>query len=125
MIMFNSKEAFIAALQERRAFWHDYDERRTIEHKAQEEMWLNKARATLRSRLEWGYDDWKKGDRYSGSVALGSFPECPVLMEAQLDSVLSVLKLTQSKLFRVTRDGVWGNAHKLLTWDPYAPKTVC
>lgn len=124
-IRFQSKEAFIAALEGRRKFWQDYDKRQEREHKAAEQAWLVKARAKLREALKWDYETIKKNLDYGGVLRLRDTPSCPRLMEPKIDSTLRALKFTQSKAFVVDTNGAWSEAHNLLTWDPDERKTVC
>lgn len=125
-IRFASKEAFIEALEGRRAFWREYDKRREQEHKAAEKQWLTAARATLRDALKMDYASLSSRDgRRSATVYLGDLPRCPALMEAKLDKVIAPLRLSQGKTFNVDSRGVWSEAHNLLTWDPDAKTSVC
>lgn len=125
-IRFESKDHFVQSLEDRRAFWRKYDELRTKEHKEAEKAWVESARAKMRERMKWSYEDWKGTSRYaSTSINLGDFPSCPVLMEHSLDTVLAALNYSRGKSFTVDSQGVWAQAHKLLTWDPYAKTTVC
>jgi hypothetical protein len=122
-VRFNDKQSFIAALEARRPFWRAFDKRQAAEHKAQEKAYLEEARARLREALKMDYATLKKTHSYS--VPIGSAPSCPVLMEAKIDRVLSALAFTQSKSFTVGSEGMWADAHTILTYDPDAPKTVC
>lgn len=125
-IRFETREAFIAALEGRRKFWRDYDKRQEREHKAAEQQWLTKARAKMREAVKWDYAALKEGVDYSGRLPLaGDAPACPRLVEPKLDRVLAALRLTNGKTFTVDSSGAWGDAHDLLISDPDAPKTVC
>lgn len=120
MIKFQSKQAFVAALEGRREFWHTFDERQASEHKAAEQAWFEKSRAKLRRALELKYGELSRADTY-----LDNSPSCPVLMEAKIDRILTVLSYTQGKTFNVGPSGVWADAYMLLTRDPDAKTTVC
>ncbi len=120
-IRFQTKQAFMSALEGRRVFWRAFDERQEREHRAAEQAWLEDARAKLRQALEWDYETFKK----KGSLYFDTAPRCPVLMEMKLDNILSVLSYTQAKSFQVNSEGSWATAHQLLTWDPNAKQTVC
>lgn len=125
-IRFTSKNAFIEALEARRKFWRDYDQRQERRHKDAEKKWLTDARMKMREASKWSYADFKtKNGRYSASLHLGDLPQCPVLMEAKLNKVVAALQLTQGKSFSVDTSGVWAEAHNLLTWDPDARTAVC
>jgi len=123
-IRFNTREAFIEALEGRRKFWRDYDKRSEREHKAAEQKFLTDARAKMRAALKMDYEALCKEAQY-GSLSLGERPRCPALMEPKIDKVLAALKHTQGKGFTVGTTGVWSEAHNLLTWDPDARLTVC
>lgn len=125
-IRFQSREAFIDALEARRSFWRDFDKRQEREHKAAEQKWLKDARATMREALRWDYATLAKAFDYDGALrALRDTPSCPRLREPRIDRVLAALKLTQSKSFVVDTQGAWSLAHELLTEDPDARTSVC
>lgn len=124
-IRFQSREAFIEALEGRRKFWRDFDKRQERDHKAAEQAWLTKARVTLREAVKWDYDTLKKNIDYGGALRLRDVPSCPRLMEPKIDNVLRALSFTQSKAFVVDTQGAWSEAHNLLTWDPDERTKVC
>lgn len=126
-IKFNSKEAFVNELEARRPVLKAYDDSRRAEHEAKEQAWLEAARAKLRRVLDMDYEAIKEylGSRYSPGVSLPQMPECPVLMETKLDKELRAVRITSGKVFNVSENGTWSEAHHLLTWDPSDRKTVC
>lgn len=126
-IRFTSKEAFIAALEERRPFWRAYDQRQAREHKAAEQQWTKDARVKLREAAKWDYPTLKAALSWNGSLRVldEKLPPCPRLMEPKIDVILSALNYTQGKAFTVDTNGAWSEAHTLLTWDPDAVTAVC
>ena len=127
-IRFESKDAFVAALESRRAFWQDVDTKAEKKHKAAEQAWLKEARRRMEKALKMDYDELREaaGGRWGHSLSLGKdAPECPVLQEARLDSVLAALTFSQGKTFTVDSQGVWSEAHVMLTHNPNARRTVC
>jgi hypothetical protein len=125
-IRFESREAFVKALEGRRKFWREYDKRQEREHKAAEQEWLVKARAKMREAIKWDYATLKEAVDYSGRLPLsGDAPSCPRLVEPRLDRVLAALRLTNGKTFTVDSSGVWADAHDLLISDPDARTKVC
>lgn len=125
-IRFNSRAEFVAALEDRRKFWHDYDAKITKDHKAAEQAWLTKTRGVLREALKLDYTALTKELDYGGRLNLdGKPPSCPTLQERRLDRAIASLNLTSAKVFNVASDGAWSDAHYLLTADPYSPASVC
>jgi hypothetical protein len=124
-IRFTSKEAFVAALEERRRFWQDFDARQEREHKAAERKYLADARLVLREAVKWDYETLLAKVDWNGAIRIGEKPKCPRLMEPKIDQVLASLKFTQGKAFTVDTQGAWSEAHNLLTWDPDQRTAVC
>jgi hypothetical protein len=110
-IVFQSKQAFIDALEARREFWQVYDKRALNKHELAKQQWLAKAKLELTQALELDYDQLKE----KRSVYFGDTPRYPVSGEEALDRVLMILNLTQSSKFTISPDGGWKNAYQLLT----------
>ena len=63
-IRFENKDAFVTALESRRAFWRKVDDKQAREHKTAEQAWLKENAF----RMEFGKFDWRLNDLTGGGV---------------------------------------------------------
>lgn len=124
-IRFNKKDDFIAALEARRPWAQAWDKRVTDKHKADEKKALDGYRAKLRANLKLSYQELA-GRRRGGEVWLHQ-PDCPRLVEPQLDQTIRAVRYGSQQVYTLNSDrhSTWGNAYWLLTHDETEATTPC
>jgi len=128
VITFTSSADFIEALEARREFWREHDERAKAEHQVKEDEFLESFRAACRAALGWDYATAK--DNYFKLPRTDDFdtrrgPTCPRRVETSIDRLVSLLRTTSQKRFTLERTGRWSDAYSLLVDDPSSPQDVC
>lgn len=113
-----TREALIVALEDRRQWAVDLDERYAREHIEEEQDYLATFRAGCREALTWDYEQAKKNHfsvRDSGRYR----PTCPTSVVSQLERVLNVLRVSRQTKYTLSEHTYSvGNAYWLLTHDP-------
>lgn len=123
-LVFHKKQQLVDALEARRRWAERLDAKRLWAHSKTEAKALRDFRALCAAAQKWDYETLKSED-FRFSLPYNDRPRCPTSVVAQLDRLLSDLKLTRQERFTLDNRGLWSGAHHLLTFDENAKPEMC
>lgn len=118
------REQAIAALERRRTWAQRLDVKNINTHGRAEQTTLNDFKKRCRAALKWTYEQLRE-HRFEIEVPYGGRPDCPALVETQLDEQLAILKLDTRKTLTITEDNENLQIFWLLTYDERAKAKAC
>lgn len=128
IIRYNTKEAFVLALEETRKGWKKYDEDQKKKHKLAEERYMGAFKKALEVASKWSYEEAKKHN-FNLQIDTKKYgwgaPSCPYSMEHALDVVLATINRTGQTRFNIGSTGSWSMAHRLLSFNFPERKDMC
>lgn len=118
------REDAIAALERRRTWAQRLDVKKARAHARAEQAALNDFKKRCRAALRWTYAQLRE-HRFEIEVPYNGRPDCPALVETQLDEQLAILKLDSRKTVTITEDNENRHIFWLLTYDERAKAKAC